>query len=92
MSQEDHKIIAKCKAKAQELVAAIEKYKSSAELNQTATSSLETVAKATKHAAGELAALSDYKLRRVILIFKIILGINTALLLIILTCLYYLAK
>ena len=92
MSQEDHKIIAECKAKAQELVAAIEKYKSSAELNQTATSSLEAVAKATKRAAGELALLDNYKLRRVTLIFKLMLGINTALLLIILTCLYYLEK
>lgn len=70
MSQEDHKLIDECKSKAQELMASIEKYKASAELNQAATESLKSVARAIERVASELAPLMSYPVKR----YSIILG------------------
>ncbi len=69
MSQKDHKIIEDCTTKAQKLVAAIDKYKASAELNQSSTESLEAVAKAIKRTAGDLAPLSEYRIKMILYIF-----------------------
>ena len=84
MSQEDHKLIDDCKAKAEELVAAIEKHKASAELGQAATNSLQGAAKAIEHVAKEIKPLTQYPIRRFVIIFLGIGALNTLLLLAIL--------
>ena len=84
MSQEDHKIIAECKTKAQELLTTIDRYKKSSELNQSATASLETVSKAIRRTAGDLAPLSKYRIKLILMIFGGFLLINTVLLLVLL--------
>lgn len=88
MSQQNHKIIADCVARSEELVKVINQYKKSAELNVAATESLEKVAKAINRVSRNIAPLMSRPIKLCIIIFGTITVLNTVLIILMLLKIY----